>query len=202
MKRFELSAADDTPLVGQDAVASIVAPEDGKYVIQIRETAYGGGSNYRLHIGTFPRPLAVYPAGGKLGEEVEPKFLGDPAGEFVQKFKLPTADSKEFTGLFATAGIEIAPSPNPFRLFEHGNSLEVEPNNTIALATPATLPNAFNGILQEPGDIDFFKFTATKGRSLRSLLWWIVWATSSLPVPLSPMISTVDLEFWREAMVL
>ena len=164
MKRFELSAADDTPLVGQDAVASIVAPEDGKYVVQVRETAYGGGSTYRLHVGTFPRPLAVYPAGGKLGEEVEPKFLGDPAGEFVQKFKLPTADSNEFTGLFATVGSEIAPSPNPFRLFEHGNSLEVEPNNTVALATPAILPNAFNGILQEPGDIDFFKFTAKQGQ--------------------------------------
>ncbi len=164
MKRFELSAADDTPLVNQDSVASIVAPEDGKYVIQIRETAYGGGSTYRLHVGTFPRPLAVYPAGGKLGEEIDAKFLGDPAGEFVQKFKLPTAHSKEFTGLFATAGTEIAPSPNPFRLFEHGNSLEVEPNNAVAQATPATLPNAFNGILQEPGDIDFFKFTATKGQ--------------------------------------
>ncbi len=164
MKRFELSAADDTPLVGQDAVASIVAPEDGKYVVQVRETAYGGGSTYRLHVGTFPRPLAVYPAGGKLGEEVEPKFLGDPAGEFVQKFKLPAAASNEFTGLFATTGTEIAPSPNPFRLFEHGNSLEVEPNNAVAQATPATLPNAFNGILQEPGDIDFFKFTATKGQ--------------------------------------
>ncbi|MFM9960844.1 MAG: PPC domain-containing protein [Planctomycetaceae bacterium] len=164
MKRFELSAADDTPLVNQDAVASIVAPEDGKYVIQIRETAYGGGSNYRLHVGSFPRPLAVYPAGGKLGEEIDAKFLGDPAGEFVQKFKLPSADSKEFTGLFAMAGTEIAPSPNPFRLFEHGNSLEVEPNNSVAQATPATLPNAFNGILQEPGDIDFFKFTATKGQ--------------------------------------
>ncbi len=164
MKRFELSAADDTPLVNQDSVASIVAPEDGKYVVQIRETAYGGGSNYRLHIGTFPRPLAVYPAGGKLGEEVDAKFLGDPAGEFVQKFKLPTAPSNEFTGLFATAGAEISPSPNPFRLFEQGNSLEVEPNNVVAQATPATLPNAFNGILQEPGDIDFFKFTATKGQ--------------------------------------
>jgi len=106
----------------------------------------------------------VYPAGGKLGEEVEPKFLGDPAGEFTQKFKLPTATSNEFTGLFATAGTEISPSPNPFRLFEHGNSLEVEPNNAVAQATVATLPNALNGILQEPGDIDFFKFTATKGQ--------------------------------------
>ena len=60
-----------------------------------------------LHVGTFPRPLAVYPAGGKLGDEVDVKFLGDPAGEFVQKFKLPTENSKEFTGLFATAGSEI-----------------------------------------------------------------------------------------------
>lgn len=164
MKRFELSAADDTPLVGQDAVASIVAPEDGKYVVQIRETAYGGGSYYRLHVGTFPRPLAVYPAGGKLGEEVEVKFLGDPAGEFVQKFKLPSVASNEFTGLFATVGAEISPSPNPFRLFEHGNALEVEPNNTAAQATSAQLPNAFNGILQEPGDVDFFKFAAKQGQ--------------------------------------
>jgi hypothetical protein len=163
-KRFELSAADDSPLLKQDAVASVVVPEDGKYIIQIRETAYGGGSNYRLHVGSFPRPTAVYPAGGKLGEEIEVLFLGDPAGTFTQKFKLPSVASEEFTGLFATAGSEIAPSPNPFRLFEHGNSLEVEPNNSVAQATPATLPNAFNGILQEPGDIDFFKFTATKGQ--------------------------------------
>ena len=32
-KRFELSSGDDTPLVLQDSVASVVAPADGKYVI-------------------------------------------------------------------------------------------------------------------------------------------------------------------------
>ena len=61
MKRFELATSDDAPLLGQDAVASIVAPADGSYIIQVRESAYGGngGCAYRLHIGSFPRPQAA-----------------------------------------------------------------------------------------------------------------------------------------------
>jgi len=163
-KRFELAAADDTPIVKQDAVAAIVAPEDGKYIVQVRDSSYGGNGScmYRLHVGTFPRPTAVYPAGGKLGEETEVKFLGDPAGEIVQKIKLPAEPVLNF-GLFAEADGGIAPSENPFRLFEHGNVLEVEPNNAVAQATSAQLPLAFNGIIGEPGDIDFFKFAAKKG---------------------------------------
>ncbi|MBW3538868.1 MAG: PPC domain-containing protein [Planctomycetes bacterium] len=163
-KRFELSAADDTPLVRQDAVAAIVAPEDGKYVIEVRESAYGGdgGSQYRLHVGTFPRPTAVYPAGGKLGEEIEVTFIGDPAGDFKQKVTPPAEPNEEY-GLFATDAGGIAPSDNPFRLYEHGNALEVEPNNELAQATPAQLPLAFNGIIQADDDIDCFKFAAKKG---------------------------------------
>jgi len=88
-KRFELSANDDTALALQDGYAAIVAPEDGKYIIEVRESAYGAGSSYRLHVGTFPRPTAVYPAGGKLGEEVDVKFLGLPDGELAAKLKLP-----------------------------------------------------------------------------------------------------------------
>ena len=40
------------------------------------------------------------PAGGKLGEEVEVTFLGDPAGPFKQKIKLPATPEQKF-GLFA-----------------------------------------------------------------------------------------------------
>src|SRR5207237_1001369 len=92
-KRFELAASDDAPLLGQDGIASVVIPADGTYYVQVRESAYGGsgGCRYRLHVGTFPRPTAVVPAGGKPGEEIEVQFLGDPAGEFKQKVKLPKA---------------------------------------------------------------------------------------------------------------
>src|SRR3990172_6371569 len=44
-KRFELSARDDTPLVKQDAVAAVVAPADGKYIVQVRDSSYGGNGN-------------------------------------------------------------------------------------------------------------------------------------------------------------
>src|SRR5262249_28224961 len=36
-KRFELAVCDDAPLLGQDPCVSIVAPEDGTYIIQVRE---------------------------------------------------------------------------------------------------------------------------------------------------------------------
>ena len=80
-KRFELSAVDDSPLVKQDAATSIIAPEDGKYIVEMRDSGYGGDGNcrYRLHVGTFPRPTAVYPAGGYSGnflKELIPSIEG------------------------------------------------------------------------------------------------------------------------------
>ncbi|HVW02081.1 MAG TPA: peptidase, partial [Planctomycetaceae bacterium] len=51
--RFELSSSDDNALLWQDGVASIIAPEDGKYIVQVRESAYAGNGacQYRVHIG-------------------------------------------------------------------------------------------------------------------------------------------------------
>src|ERR1051326_5423032 len=41
-KRFELAISDDAPLLGQDGCVSIIAPADGTYIIQVRESAYAG----------------------------------------------------------------------------------------------------------------------------------------------------------------
>lgn len=164
-KRFELATSDDSPLLGQDGCVSILAPTDGTYVIQVRESAYGGNGacQYRLHVGTHPRPLAVVPSGGKMGEEVEVRFLGDPAGEIRKKIKLPTTFDPKFA-LFAEDAGGICPSGIPFRLSEYGNVLEVEPNDTVAQATKGELPCAFNGVIDKPGDVDYFRFTAKAGQ--------------------------------------
>jgi len=162
-KRFELSANDDTALALQDGYAAIVAPEDGKYIIEVRESAYGAGSSYRLHVGTFPRPTAVYPAGGKLGEEIDVRFLGLPDGELAAKLKLPAEPVADYA-VFASDAGGISPTGNAFQLFEHGNAFEQEPNDAFAQASPVSLPLAFNGIIEKPGDVDFLKFTAQKGQ--------------------------------------
>lgn len=163
-RRFELAVADDTPLLAQDGAVSVVAPEDGKYIIQVRESSYGGGDNfhYRLHVGTFSRPLAVFPAGGRAGEEIQVRFLGDPAGEFTQKLKLP--GSPQQFGVYAERDGQPTPSPNALRVSPFAGVAEHEPNDTRkeATAAPGAAPVAFDGILAKDGDEDWFTFRAKK----------------------------------------
>src|SRR5690606_17020024 len=76
-QQFELASCDDAVLLRTDAFASILAPEDGDYRVVVREAAYEGNDQcrYRLHIGSFPRPSAVFPPGGKPGEALELRFI-------------------------------------------------------------------------------------------------------------------------------
>ena len=164
--RFELATSDDAALIWQDGVASILAPADGKYIVQIRESSYGGNgaSHYRCHIGNYPRPLAIVPAGGKPGTKVQVRFLGDVAGEQTQEFDLPVAGGPDYE-VFPQDDKGIAPSGMMFRLTDLDNSIETEPNENIQQATKAGSPVAFNGVLSSKTDADFFGFTATKGQA-------------------------------------
>jgi hypothetical protein len=167
--RFELASCDDSALGLQDPFVSFIAPKDGTYIIQLREAAYGGDNKcfYRLHVGTFPRPKTVYPMGGMLGQELAVKFLGDISGPISQSLKLPSEIEPKFP-LYAQQNNLVSPTPNFIRVSAFPNVMEVEPNNDPQTATPANqeLPLAFNGIIQEPGDYDTFKFKAKKGQNL------------------------------------
>jgi hypothetical protein len=167
MGRFELARSDDSPLLKQDAIASVLAPQDGTYVIQVRDSAFGGSdaATYRLHVGRFPRPTALLPSGGRPGETLEVRWLGDVGGERAETLTLPAAGTPEF-GLFAHDDRGFAPSAIPFRLVDFGNVLEAEPNDQAATATAFTVPMACNGVISKPGDVDHFKFAGTKGQQL------------------------------------
>jgi hypothetical protein len=164
--RFVLASADDTPLLRQDCACSIIVSRDGTYVIQVRESAFGGSDrcHYRLHVGTFPRPLAVFPAGGKFAQTMDVTYLGDAGGPIVQKLTLPAALQPVFAA-WAKDAQGVAPSPNAFRLSPLENVLEKEPNNDLQHATPFTAPAALNGIVDRPGDVDCWVFSAKKGQT-------------------------------------
>jgi hypothetical protein len=165
---------DDSSLLLQDPVLSFIAPEDGKYTFAIKDStnAAPGLATYLLHIGTFPRPLAVYPVGGKVGEKMKVTFLGDAAGPFSQEIQLPEKANEHYALLPEQNGVP-APSPNTIRVSDFPNVLEVEPNNDWKTATPSNLPLplAFNGVISEKGDIDFFKFYAKKGEEYDFTVW-------------------------------
>ena len=170
--RFELATSDDAALIWQDGVVSIIAPTDGKYTVQIRESSYGGNGScyYRCHIGSYPRPLAIVPSGGKPGQKVAVKFLGDVSGEFTREFDLPATAGPDFA-VFAHDDKGISPSGNRFRVVDLENSIEQEPNEAIQQATKAGSPVAFNGVLSSKTDVDFFGFTAKQGQTFDIHVW-------------------------------
>lgn len=165
--RFEKSFSDDTILHRQDGYCSFVAEYDGEYYVMVRDSSYRGGNTsfYRLNVGSFRRPDVVYPAGGMLGSSIKVRFI-DKDGSFEEEVKLPTEENPGF--MLFSKGAESAPSGNPFRLVAFDNTMEVEPNNEQAKATPVTVgePVALNGIIETPGDVDFFKVALKKGQQV------------------------------------
>lgn len=167
----KLAAADDSALFVQDPVLSILAPNDGAYFVEVRHCIYNGaGDTYRLHIGTFTRPTAIYPAGGQAGTTLQVQILGDPSGVWSQKVQLPsTSGDLPFVAVDPKDSVPSC-SPNRLRVSPFPNVLEVEPNDNpdvLASSSVVDLPKAFNGIISKPGDVDCFRFRAKKGEQFK-----------------------------------
>jgi hypothetical protein len=187
--RFEIASADGSALLKQESILSILAPEDGDYIVEVRDSAYQGRGRYRAHIGNFPRPTAIYPAGGKAGSEMEFSLLGDVKGAYNAKVNLPEMADDDRFGVFAANGGLVPPSPNYVRISPFDNVLEAEPNNTNAeaAAVSGALPLAFNGILQAEGDVDFFKFTAKKDQAFQFRVF-----ANSIGSPVDPVLTVYN----------
>ncbi len=150
--RFELASSDDTALLFRDCAASIIIPEDGPYTVLVRESSYKGtgACQYRLHVGEFPRPTAIYPPGAQPGKVHEFTFVGDPAGDLISKIEIPntTANYRAFIengGWHSPSGLPVRISSLPFYN-------EAEPNEGSAEASPVEappVPVAFHGILSK-----------------------------------------------------
>jgi hypothetical protein len=182
--RFEKAFSDDTILHRQDGYCSYVADYDGDYYVMVRESSYQGSENahYRLHIGSFRRPDVVFPGGGRLGSKLKVSFI-DGKESFSEEVTLPTTENPGFQ-LFAHSQ-DPAPSGNPFRLSPFENTFEVEPNDTREQATvvPPADAYALNGIIDKPGDVDYFKITLKKGQVLEGHCY-----AQALGSPLDPTV--------------
>lgn len=164
-----LATAASTPLLLIDPWLAATAPADGTYYISIGAElppANNRNAPYRLHIGSYRRPAAVYPAGGNPGEKLAVRLIGLPEGA-NDKAEV-TLPAKE--GAFAFHADAATPTANPLRVLAGPNVLEQEPNNAVDTATPVpagtAVPFAVNGILETPGDSDAFRFGAKKGEKL------------------------------------
>ena len=184
-----LMAADDSALFLQDPLLSLIAPKDGTYFIEVRHSTYSAANDvYRLHVGTFARPTGLYPAGGPAGKELSVRIIGDPKGDWSQAVTFPSTEtSRDFRFVAIDAESNVpTPTPNTLRVSPFDNVLEAEPNDSedaTKSESAASLPIAFNGIIEKSGDVDCFRFTAKKGERFK-----VHCLANALGSPLDPTI--------------
>jgi hypothetical protein len=188
--RFEVATNDDNAFARQDAFVSCVAPHDGTFVIQVRESSYQGGPNghYRMHVGTFPRPRAVFPPAGRPARSRRSGSSATRPGRSSRRSRCRTRPGEVYP-LLAEQDGSLAPTANPFRVSPFANAFEGESNDEHAKATryDGELPVALNGIIEKEGDADFFRFKAKKGQALDINCY-----ARRLRTPLDPVVVLFD----------
>ncbi len=155
----ELARNDDNALHVQDPLASLLAPADGDYFIEVKQRLMKTAEriHYLVSIGDNTRPLTAYPAGGRTGTPLHTTLLGDPAGPLPATLTLPSA-----AGDFAYWG--DMPSPLPLRASAFDNVLE---NPDAPLTKVPSLPAALNGIISRNAEPDVFRLSVKKGDRFR-----------------------------------
>jgi len=176
--KFEVASSDDSSLLQQDALLAFKAPKTGTYRIVIRDSSFSGHdqAHYRLHVGTFPRPIAVVPAGQKPGELLTATLVhltgnGNEMMTTQAQVQLPSEAVDNFP-VVTKSDTGVSPSPNWIRVNELPVTVETEPNNELAKATPTTAISpdqpggAYCGIIESPGDIDCYVIDCKKGQKI------------------------------------
>lgn len=164
---FIIASSDDTAIARQDAFCSTIIPKTGDYTIEVRESAYRGNNNshYRLSVGTFPRPLALMPPGGRPGEKVRVHFIGDVAGITSQVITVPKNGAFLPVRMRDKQGMSV--TTIPFRIADLPNQVESAPNNNFGQSKKlkaVSVPRAFNGTLSKAGQSDWIRFKGKKGQ--------------------------------------
>ena len=167
--RFEVASSDDSSLLSQDGVFTFTASKSGKYRMVVRDSSFGGSplAGYRLHVGTFPRPVAVIPGGGQPGEMLSVTWISIDGSRKETKVLLPTDPMDQFGIFDSTADDRSSPSPNWVRVNELPVQMEQEPNNNHREAPDFKVPAAFCGVLDSDGDFDNFGFDCVKNEKFR-----------------------------------
>lgn len=159
-------AYDDHYRFHPDPVLACKIPENGEYVLEVKDALYRGREDfvYRIAVGELPFVTSVFPLGGRAGTQTTVKLEG---------WHLPqttlTVDGKDQApGILPVLvrGKKLDSNPVPFAVDALPECLEQEPNNEPASAQRVTLPVIVNGRVDAPGDADVFRFEGRAGEQV------------------------------------
>jgi len=159
-------AYDDDYRFHPDPVLLFQVPEDGQYMVEIKDAIYRGRPDfvYRMALGELPYITGVFPLGGPAGAATTVKLSG---------WNLPadtlTIDARDMTpgrrALSVRKG-EMTSNTLPFSVDTLPECLEREPNDSTPAAQAVTLPGIINGRIDRPDDWDVFRFEGRAGQEI------------------------------------
>ena len=138
----------------------------GRYFVQLTDTRYHGSQHwtYMLRMGRFPAARVAIPSTVQVGKRVVLHFpeLGSSPKEFDVPAK-PQGD-RFFFGLRRDG--DEGSAWFPLSVSQLTNAMESEPNNKQISATRVTVPCNLHGLIDRPGDEDWFVMELRKGDRL------------------------------------
>lgn len=170
----ELGRNDDNALHTQDPVLTVMIPKDGRYFIDMHQQMdYEAGRlrHYLMHVGSFARPMVTFPLGGQAGRTIPVSLIGDAAGDASINVTLPSSP-----GSFEESFINVrhpeagqTPWPNEMHVADFADVFEMPGHSSpeTAQPIPGELPVAINGRVQSEGEVDWYRFSAKKGKRYR-----------------------------------
>ena len=162
----ELARNEDA--LGLDSLLFFTAPEDGEYMLQLRDYRFQGGNNYtyRLYAGALPYVESIFPFGAQRGKTVEIALQGHNL-DGTTKMTL-NIDAKARRGRQEIRAATPRGLSNlvPFDVSDLSETAETEPNDDADKSQLVTVPLVINGRVGQPKDIDRFKFKSDKDQKL------------------------------------
>jgi len=185
--RGTMVAFNDDYWFHPDPVLLYQVPEDGEYVLEMRDSIYRGREDfvYRVTLGEQPFITRVFPLGGQAGSVTVASIGGwnlplervaldtGPGGEAIRQvaWRWQGGLSNE-----VRYGVDTLPEGE-----------EKEPNDAAAQAQRVALPLIVNGRIQGPGDVDVFRFEGRAGDQVVAEVY-----ARRLDSPLDSLVRLVD----------
>jgi hypothetical protein len=148
-----------------DPVIICIIPRTGEYTLEIKDAVYRGREDfvYRISIGEIPFIRSIYPLGGQIG--VRTKVSLD--GVNLSKNQIKINPKKNSAGKINLTEKGKGLQSNEVSFATTTNE-ELTENENNGFSNPMAIPVNYtvNGMIQKPGEEDWYRFDGKKGESV------------------------------------
>ncbi len=149
-----------------DPVLLFEVPEDGQYVIEIKDAIYRGRPDfvYRITIGEIPFITGIFPLGGPAGGRTTVELTGWNLP--VDELTMDTSDRVAGIRPLSVRQGDTVSNTVPFAVDTLPECLDEEPNDAPTETQRVTLPTIVNGRIDRPGGWDVFRIEGRAGEQV------------------------------------